>query len=528
MNKLQTTISIVTEQQKLLLSNSTFEVRKNYLKQLANLADEMGISEPCQGLYDSYTARASTPDLRFQLFHTVRLIDKEAKTKAFTPDGMLYNEPCIPSLEEAEKILGKVSFPIDDGLFDTGHLIRRAEREMDYLQLSDSTRGQYMKAWRELYIFLYLQVDTIFSRNRCNAFVQDAVTKYQNNKLRTWKLKIRRRAVNVLFEVADTGCFKWKLFRLHKTCCHEESLEKLRLQYLDFLRTKNLEKTTIDLHDYVIRIMFTGLGITDVSEISIMKPEKIQGMLLSISERLNLNSRGTIFPIIRQILLYLHKTKLMASDYSGMIMTPAYQQMHLKPYLNASNEIKLYEAMKDAPLRTKAMMLLALRLGLRDIDICNLKFNQIDWKNDRITLEQEKTGVMLSLPLLDDVGNAIMDYVMNERPKSAGGVPHVFVRKQAPYKKLSSLYIYCSRLFTKADIKTENRMSRGTHVCRHTLTHKLLLEKVPHQVITDTLGHVSKESDKPYLSMEEKMLRECPLDLSLVGQKYWEEGVAHA
>ena len=129
---------------------------------------------------------------------------------------------------------------------------------------------------------------------------------------------------------------------------------------------------------------------------------------------------------------------------------------------------------------------------------------------------------------LDDVGNAIMDYVMNERPKSAGGVPHVFVRKQAPYKKLSSLYMYCSRLFTMADIKTENRMSRGTHVCRHTLTHKLLLEKVPHQVITDTLGHVSKESDKPYLSMEEKMLRECPLDLSLVGQKYWEEGVAHA
>lgn len=38
------------------------------------------------------------------------------------------------------------------------------------------------------------------------------------------------------------------------------------------------------------------------------------------------------------------------------------------------------------------------------------------------------------------------------------------------------------------------------------------------------LGHVSKESDKPYLSMEEQMLKECPLDFSLVGQKYWEEG----
>jgi hypothetical protein len=82
----------------------------------------------------------------------------------------------------------------------------------------------------------------------------------------------------------------------------------------------------------------------------------------------------------------------------------------------------------------------------------------------------------------------------------------------------------CSRLFDQADIQTVNRNSRGPHACRYTLTHKLLLKKVPHQVITDTLGHASKESDKPYLSMEEQMLRECPLTLSLIGQKYWEEG----
>ena len=105
--------------------------------------------------------------------------------------------------------------------------------------------------------------------------------------------------------------------------------------------------------------------------------------------------------------------------------------------------------------------------------------------------------------------------------------PYVFVSEQAPFKKLESMYVVCSRLFTKADIKPVNRDSKGPHVCRHTLTHKLLLNKVPHQVVTDTLGHVSKESDKPYLSMEEQMLRECPLDLSLIGQKYWEEGECH-
>lgn len=161
---------------------------------------------------------------------------------------------------------------------------------------------------------------------------------------------------------------------------------------------------------------------------------------------------------------------------------------------------------------------------MRDIDICCLRFSQIDWKSDQIILEQEKTGVTMCLPLLEDVGNAIMDYILNERPAEAEKTPYIFVRMQAPYKKLESMYMVSSKLFDKAEIRTVNRDSRGVHVCRYTLTHKLLLNKIPHQVITDVLGHVSKESDKPYLSMEEQMLKECPLDLSQIGQKYWKEG----
>lgn len=250
-------------------------------------------------------------------------------------------------------------------------------------------------------------------------------------------------------------------------------------------------------------------------------------MLISLSEKLSINSRGTIFPIIRQIFTYLYDSGFTSTDFSSIILSPAYHNGHLRPYLKSSDEDKLYVVMEAAPLRNKAMMRLALRLGLREIDICNMRFDQIDWRNDTITLEQEKTGVFLSLPLLEDVGNAIMDYILNERPSEAKGYPFIFVRQQAPFKKLESMYMITSRLFNQANVKAINRDSRGTHVCRYTLTHKLLLNKVSHQVITDTLGHVSKESDKPYISMEEQMLRECPLDLSLIGQKYWEEGDLH-
>lgn len=395
---------------------------------------------------------------------------------------------------------------------------------MQYLQLSSSTNWQYMQAWRELYIFLYLQGDTTFTRSSCNAFVEDANQQKQDGNIHEWKRKIRRRAVYVLLEVADTGHFKWKLFTSRKVCCTEETLEDLRQQYIAFLRTQNLENKTICLHDYSLRKLIEGLKVSNVSDFSTLKPGQIQSMLVFLSEKLSLNSRGTIFPIIRQIFSYLYAAGFTTTDFSGMVLTPACQSMHLKPYITTSDEKKLYHMMEDAPLRNKAMMRLALRLGLRDIDICNLRFSQIDWKNDQIILEQEKTGVTLCLPLLEDVGNAIMDYILDERPSAAKECPYIFVRRQAPFKKLESMYMVCSRLFDQTDVQTVNRDSRGPHACRYTLTHKLLLKKVPHQVITDTLGHVSKESDKPYLSMEEQMLRECPLGFSLIGQKYWEEG----
>ena len=527
MSKLQAIVNFVLEQQKQLLAPSTYDVRKNYLKKLADFADEKGIMEPCQELYDSYIARATTPDLRFQLFHAVRLVDKAAGTRAFTPEGKLYNEPEILSSEEAERINHTIEFPISDGSVDTGYLIRRAEQEMQYLQLSFSTNWQYMQAWRELYISLYLRGDTLFERNKCASFIEDANQKSRDGLLHEWKWKIRRRAALVLIEVADTGRFKWKLFTSRKVCCPEETLEVLRQQYLTFLRTQNLENRTIGLYDYSFRAMIEGLDVKNVSCLNTIGPEQIQSMLVFLSERLSLNSRGTVFPIIRQILSFLYSAGFVDADFSGMVLTPACQNMHLRPYITASDEDKLYQAMENSPLRNKAMMRLALRLGLRDIDVCNLRFSQIDWKNDQIILEQEKTGVTLCLPLLEDVGNAITDYIMNERPAAAKNCPYVFVRQQAPHKKLESMYMVCSRLFEKADIKTVNRNSRGTHVCRYTLTHKLLLKKVPHQVITDALGHISKESDKPYLSMEEQMLRECPLVFSLIGQKYWEEGEGH-
>lgn len=111
MNQLKEVVNAVLEQQKLQLAPWTYDARKNYLKHLAGYGDCLGIPVPCQELYDAYVSRAATPDLRFQLLHAVRLVDKEAGTKALTPERKLYNEPQLPSTSESEQVFQNILFP---------------------------------------------------------------------------------------------------------------------------------------------------------------------------------------------------------------------------------------------------------------------------------------------------------------------------------------------------------------------------------------------------------------------------------
>lgn len=200
------------------------------------------------------------------------------------------------------------------------------------------------------------------------------------------------------------------------------------------------------------------------------------------------------------------------------------QRSSVAAYLSEKDQAELVAQLEKESKRNKAIILLAMHLGLRDCDICNLTFQSIDWQNDKISLVQTKTDEPITLPLLPDIGNALMDYILNERPKRTDHYPYIFLREKAPHHKLSTVYLICSKLFSLLEIKPINGKSKGVKLFRYSIVHKLLAAKVPHQVITDVLGHTSKESDKPYLSMEDSMLKMCALDLSVIGRISWKEG----
>ncbi len=123
--------------------------------------------------------------------------------------------------------------------------------------------------------------------------------------------------------------------------------------------------------------------------------------------------------------------------------------------------------------RNYAMVLLASRLGLRASDIAGLRFSNIDWDRSTITLVMQKTGKAIELPLLADVGNAIIDYLQNGRPRSA--LQSVFLSGRAPYVAATKSMV-CSAInaiICKSGIDVTAK-HHGPHSLRHSLASAML------------------------------------------------------
>jgi integrase len=388
---------------------------------------------------------------------------------------------------------------------------------MRYLNHTESTTGQYRHAWTDIRRYFYRKGFHHYDEPLLKRFICEIRMLRNNSTMQEWKWKINRKAAYVLIETMNTGKFQWGIIKEDKDCISIE-IEPIRNRYLEALKHRNLSKATIYLHDYVFRKLISFLGIKTANNLFTLSQRNVQRVIIYFAGICNRRSMSTILPILRSILLSLHTSGFIDKNLSGIVMSGFVQKGSVACYISKKDQTLLLKQIERESKRTKAIILLLLKLGLRESDIINLTFQEIDWRNDKIRLVQKKTGTPLVLPLLTDVGNALMDYILYERPKRDDRYPYIFLRKQAPYRKLTTLYPTCSKLLKKLEIKPVNGKAAGSRIFRYTTVYRLLAAKTPHQIITGTLGHVSRESDKPYISMEESMLRLCALDLSAIGR----------
>jgi site-specific recombinase XerD len=163
--------------------------------------------------------------------------------------------------------------------------------------------------------------------------------------------------------------------------------------------------------------------------------------------------------------------------------------------------------------RDYAIILLITRLGLRGVDVKRLRFADLDWTGNRLLVVQAKTGRRVQLPLLKDVGWAIIDYLRHGRPRSE--CPQVFVRHTAPIGPFSDqdhLHQILAKHARAAHVPLGEQRRHGMHSLRHTLATRLLEAGTPVEQIADILGHQRVASTGAYLKSSLRLLAQCALD----------------
>ena len=170
--------------------------------------------------------------------------------------------------------------------------------------------------------------------------------------------------------------------------------------------------------------------------------------------------------------------------------------------------------------RDYAMILLAARYGLRISDIIGMRYCNLDWEYNRIVLFQQKTGKKITLPLSEEVGGAIIDYLKYSRPKI--DLPYIFITAHAPYKELTSngMGMAIKDYFRIAGVNFTNK-KHGPHSLRHSLASNLLKSNETLPVISEILGHASTETTMEYLRIDVNLLRQCALDVPFVPSSFY-------
>lgn len=218
--------------------------------------------------------------------------------------------------------------------------------------------------------------------------------------------------------------------------------------------------------------------------------------------------------VLSCFLRYLNEIGIIADDMTSSIPKPKIYAEESVPPTWTADEVRRLLAVIDRTnaigKRDYAMILIAVMLGMRAGDICALKFSDFDWNRRLITYIQQKTNKSNTLPILPEIGEAVIDYLKNARLESDSD--HVFIRHIYPYGEFQSstaLSESIKKYMSYAGIESKNR--KAAHSLRHTLASSLLKDRTPLMTISNVLGHFNPETTAGYIKIDIPSLRSCSL-----------------
>jgi integrase len=339
---------------------------------------------------------------------------------------------------------------------------------------------------------------------------------------------VRRPVVLMADALADRAVVVDRPVILVKDGCPAR-FRPLRDEYVASCRARGNAEATLVAKGKAASRFLAYLDEAGASDLAVLSVRDVSGFLLR-QRGLRRKTIASLRSCLADFLVFLAATGRGPQGLAGRLPPHRHLRHESEPHLWTAEEIRRVLAVIDRQSavgkRDYAMILLTARLGLRISDLRHLELGDLDWRAKTLTIIQRKTGRPLSLPLLDDVGWAVIDYVRHGRPETA--CAKVFIQHRHPFGAFggsSSVATRLSYYAARAGIEFPAGDTCGMHSLRGALAVAMIGGGTPVPVVSAVLGHASSDTTQAYyLRFDTERLRCCALDVEDVLSQAGERG----
>ncbi|MFZ4580492.1 MAG: tyrosine-type recombinase/integrase [Myxococcota bacterium] len=240
-----------------------------------------------------------------------------------------------------------------------------------------------------------------------------------------------------------------------------------------------------------------------------MQIHDVDAAVMAASDRFSRVTLARMCCAIRCFLRFLHQTGRIPHDLAVSVVSPPSQKLprpaRALPWEDVQRLLAAVDVTGRTGRRDYALLLMMATYGMGAAEALALRLDDIDWRAGTLHVVRPKTGVEIMLPLLPAIGEALLAYLRDGRPRYSGA-REVFLAMRMPHLKMTSSAVrFAVRDHAKAaGIKVQ---PLGGHILRHSHACRELELGAPPKVVGDILGHRDPASTSVYMRVATSRLR---------------------
>lgn len=397
-------------------------------------------------------------------------------------------------------------------------LVTQALKQLEKLGYSKRSQRRYRTIWQHLITFSRQHdFGDEYSEELAARFVDASLI--QRHARTNSKCGWRRHVVfgvKVLGDFARDGRIERFRTDMQKVRIPPAMKKSLR-DYEQYCRDRrHLRSSTLVEQIREIAIFLDFLGSRNIQRLQQIQPPDLTAFVIS-RQHFRPRTVSRIVSGVRLFLRFLTMRGILQQDLSPVLPKIRVTRDATIPSVWDSELVVKLLAIIDRSSpkgkRDYAILLLACRLGLRVGDIRMLTLDAINWEAATVEITQSKTRAPLSLPLTEEIGEALIDYLRFGRPKTEHREVFIKLRPPfVPFSENSHLHHIVTYWRELAGIQFRSEQRHGLHSLRHTLATQLLQKQTPIHVISEILGHSTTASTLIYAKADTEALRGAALD----------------